>query len=224
MGKIKKGILGGFSGRVGNIIGGSWKGIDYMRSEATSIANPRTTKQVEVRENFSAIGKLMAGAVQVLRASDWRKTRGNSAFARGVQVNYKDALVEGALDFTKLNFGVFSCPELPTQTCVFRESEGYLEISLTWGASTGIADATATDEVYIVVAKQGPTGDMDDEIIDIMNAKREDLEYENTIALINSFTPGTKLYAYVGVASSQPYAKISARNSATMAATYTVSA
>lgn len=52
MGKIKKGILGGFSGRVGNVIGGSWKGIDYMRSEATSIADPKTAKQLEQRSKF----------------------------------------------------------------------------------------------------------------------------------------------------------------------------
>ena len=29
MGTISKGILGGFSGTVGTVIGGSWKGIDY---------------------------------------------------------------------------------------------------------------------------------------------------------------------------------------------------
>lgn len=52
MGKINKGILGGFSGRVGNVIGGSWKGIDYMRSEATSIADPKTAKQLEQRSKF----------------------------------------------------------------------------------------------------------------------------------------------------------------------------
>jgi hypothetical protein len=27
MGKINQGILGGFSGKVGNVVGGSWKGI-----------------------------------------------------------------------------------------------------------------------------------------------------------------------------------------------------
>ena len=35
MGTIDKGILGGFSGKVGTVIGGNWKGIDYMRSKAS---------------------------------------------------------------------------------------------------------------------------------------------------------------------------------------------
>jgi len=33
MGKIEKGILGGFSGKVGTVVGGNWRGIDYMRSK-----------------------------------------------------------------------------------------------------------------------------------------------------------------------------------------------
>ena len=38
MGTIKKGILGGFSGKVGTVIGAAWKGIDYMRSVSTSVS------------------------------------------------------------------------------------------------------------------------------------------------------------------------------------------
>ena len=32
MATIKKGILGGVSGKVGNVVGGNWKGVDYLRS------------------------------------------------------------------------------------------------------------------------------------------------------------------------------------------------
>ena len=42
MGKISQGILGGFSGKVGNVVGGNWKGIDYMRVRPASVANPQT--------------------------------------------------------------------------------------------------------------------------------------------------------------------------------------
>ncbi len=36
MGKFNKGILGGFSGKVGTVVGGNWKGIDYMRSKGNN--------------------------------------------------------------------------------------------------------------------------------------------------------------------------------------------
>lgn len=53
MGKIKRGILGGFQGKVANVIGQGWKGIDVMRSMPISVANPRTPAQTANRTKFS---------------------------------------------------------------------------------------------------------------------------------------------------------------------------
>ena len=39
MGTIKQGILGGFSGKVGTVVGSSWKGISYMRGQAQNVKN-----------------------------------------------------------------------------------------------------------------------------------------------------------------------------------------
>lgn len=66
MGKIKRGILGGFQGKVANVIGGSWKGIAYMRSQPLSVANPKTAGQVAQRTSFSfavAFAKLILSTV-----------------------------------------------------------------------------------------------------------------------------------------------------------------
>lgn len=54
MGKIKQGILGGFNGTTGSVVGASWKGIAYMRGKAQSIKNPRTSAQQENRTAFGA--------------------------------------------------------------------------------------------------------------------------------------------------------------------------
>lgn len=59
MGTIKKGILGSFSGKVGNVVGASWRNIAYMRSLPSSMRNPRTEKQVTQRNRFSLIGKFL---------------------------------------------------------------------------------------------------------------------------------------------------------------------
>ncbi|HZH69146.1 MAG TPA: DUF6266 family protein [Flavobacteriaceae bacterium] len=55
MGKINQGILGGFSGKVGNVIGGNWKGIDYMRVKPASVHNPRTEGQMDQRTRFAQV-------------------------------------------------------------------------------------------------------------------------------------------------------------------------
>ena len=53
MGIIRQGITGGFSGMVGNVIGGSWKGIAYMRIRPVSVANPKTDPQLDQRSRFA---------------------------------------------------------------------------------------------------------------------------------------------------------------------------
>lgn len=223
MGKIKKGILGGFSGRVGNIIGGSWKGIDYMRSEATSIANPRTTKQVEVRDNFSVVGKLMSGAIQVLRASDWRKTRGNSAFSKGVQVNYKSAVIDGSVDFEKLNFGRFSRSGIVGMTASLSlvDTKPTLHIE-----GTRVVDSVsgfANDQLAVVICKTAPDGEEDPEtvhtIVELDDGTTVDLDAD-----LSSFIDGwddQDVYVYVGVVPnnfSPVYGKVPASNDVVFAA------
>jgi len=67
MGKINQGILGGLSGKVGNIIGGSWKGIDYIRIKPSSVANPRTEGQVNQRNKFTAALEFLQPNIEFIR-------------------------------------------------------------------------------------------------------------------------------------------------------------
>lgn len=55
MGKIKQGILGGFSGKVGSVVGTSWKGRAVMKAMPLSVANPRTAGQVQQRTKMSGL-------------------------------------------------------------------------------------------------------------------------------------------------------------------------
>ena len=55
MGKIKQGILGGFKGKVGTVIGSSWNGIAYMRGLAQSVKNPKTAGQQTQRGFFREV-------------------------------------------------------------------------------------------------------------------------------------------------------------------------
>jgi len=67
MGKIAQGILGGLSGKVGNIIGGSWKGIDYIRIKPSSVANPRTEGQVNQRNKFTTTLEFLQPNIEFIR-------------------------------------------------------------------------------------------------------------------------------------------------------------
>lgn len=57
MATIKQGILGAFSGKVGSVVGSSWKGIAIMKALPASVANPKTAKQVIQRGKMSSAVK-----------------------------------------------------------------------------------------------------------------------------------------------------------------------
>ena len=60
MGKIKQGILGGFRGKVGTVIGASWNGIAYMRGLPQSVKNPKTAAQQAQRAFFAEVQDLVS--------------------------------------------------------------------------------------------------------------------------------------------------------------------
>ena len=96
MGKIKRGILGGFSGKVANVIGGSWKGIAYMRSQPLSVANPNTAGQVSQRGAFSQIvivAKILLSSV--LKPLNDRFAQNMSGYNRFVQMSIAAFDVDG---------------------------------------------------------------------------------------------------------------------------------
>ncbi|WP_288955735.1 DUF6266 family protein [uncultured Polaribacter sp.] len=85
MGKISQGILGGLSGKVGNVIGGNWKGIDYLRIKPSSVKNPRTEGQVNQRNKFTITLEYLQATKDFIkigyRAFATKKTEFNAAMS-----------------------------------------------------------------------------------------------------------------------------------------------
>ena len=59
MARFSKGILGPFSGGVGTVIGGTWKGISYMRSKPLPTNREPSIKQLEQREKFKVMVRFL---------------------------------------------------------------------------------------------------------------------------------------------------------------------
>ena len=59
MGKIKQGILGGFKGKVGTVIGASWNGIAYMRGLPQSTKDCKSAAQLAQRDFFREVQDLV---------------------------------------------------------------------------------------------------------------------------------------------------------------------
>lgn len=67
MARYKNGINGTFSGKVGAVVGASWRGIDYMRSVQKAITKPASQTQLSQRLKF----KLVTGWLTPLRDLVW---------------------------------------------------------------------------------------------------------------------------------------------------------
>ncbi len=145
MGKIKVGILGGFSGTVGTVIGGCWKGIDYMRSHAENIRNPRTEPQQAQRNKFAAAMYALRPLKYYLRIGfkeqAVRMTAFNAAFSYAIKNAIEGEFPEYGVDYSllKVAFGDLTGVDEATATV----AEG--AITFAWSDNSGIAEAKATD-------------------------------------------------------------------------------
>ena len=106
MGTIKQGILGGFNGKVGTVVGSSWKGTAYMRGRAQHIKNPRTAGQIYQRNAMKAIALALRPIASTLSLTFAKSAGKMSGYNKAVSVNYHAAVVnqEGTpvVDYSKL--------------------------------------------------------------------------------------------------------------------------
>lgn len=93
MGIIKQGILGGFSKKVGSVVGTSWKGIAVMKSMPQSVVNPKTTLQVNQRNAFRETSKLASLLLSPCIQECWnrwaKRESGYNAFVKANIENIK---------------------------------------------------------------------------------------------------------------------------------------
>jgi hypothetical protein len=150
MARLPQGILGGVLGKVGNVVGSSWKGIPILKSRPLSVANPRTTKQVAQRTKMS---NTVAFAQEIL--SSVIKPL-NDRFAQQAS---------GYNDFVRRNIHLFA-NEQPTPAAELRLSVGKMSavrpsligaqngsavVSLNWPTELTDAFASADDLAYVVI-------------------------------------------------------------------------
>ena len=100
MGKISQGILGGFSGKVGSVVGANWKGINYMRSKAVSVANPRTEGQVKQRTKFSVTLNFLQPITDFLRVGYKMYAIKKTAFNAAMSYFINNAITGESPDFS----------------------------------------------------------------------------------------------------------------------------
>jgi len=115
MGTIKQGILGGFSGKVGSVIGGIWKGISYMRGLALSVANPQTDAQLAQRQKWAVTMHFLQPLTEFLKTGFKAYAVKMTGINAAMSYNIKNALTG-----TYPNFAI----DYPNAVCDYRSWHG----------------------------------------------------------------------------------------------------
>ncbi len=145
MGTYSKGILGGFSGTVGTVIGSNWKGIDYMRSQPVKSKKTATQAQIDQRAKFSLmvlfLDVLTAYLEMTFKNYAVQMTPNNAALSwnldsaiTGKSPNFSINYPKVSVSRGKLLNGASPAAVIKGSTAVF-----------TWIDNSGISNATAND-------------------------------------------------------------------------------
>lgn len=106
MARIYKGILGGFRGTVGTVVGSSWRGIDYMRSRSGKRKGTATAAQLEQRARFSVIVPFISSLSSLFETTFKSLANGKSGSNAALSYNISNALTGSypafAIDYSQV--------------------------------------------------------------------------------------------------------------------------
>lgn len=149
MAVIKQGILGGFLGKVGSVVGGNFKGIATMRAMPLSVANPRTAAQVGNRTRFSYVTAFAGVIGTAFIQTYWnRKAQKMSGYNMFTSVNKDVFDSEGTFirESVILSDGKIGAPEVTN--AVFDISDQRLRATVDYNIS---GQRLSTDKLQFIL-------------------------------------------------------------------------
>lgn len=196
MGTIKQGILGGFSGKVGTVIGSSWKGISYMRGQAQHVKNPRSVGQVNQRTKFALVMSFLQPVVPYIRIGFKSQAAKQTEFNAAMSYTIKNAVTGSypsyALDFTKIIVSKGGLTQVTGATATWDNNRN--EVKIDWTDNSGVGNALATDKAMPFIYNK----DKGETIYDTAGATRA--THTQSLTVPNDWE-GDKVEVYLGMVS-----------------------
>ena len=153
MGKLVIGILGGFSGTVGTVVGSTnKKGDDIIRAKTKRARTSNTEGQANQRTKFGLVTAFMQAINFILKFS-FKQVAGDtmSSYNYACQYALKNAIAGEAPDF-ELDYSkvLISDGQLSRETTAGAELvDG--KVNFHWGDNTGSGNCSATDKAILLV-------------------------------------------------------------------------
>lgn len=154
MGILKQGILGGFSGKVANVVGTSWKGIAVIKAMPLSVANPKTAGQVAQRTKFANVSLFAVVLLSVVIKPLWdRFSIQMSGFNAFVKTNID--LFASNLPSPAANLVISKGKMAKTDIFTVAGTGASKTVTFAWADDSGSGFKLATDIPFVVVVNEG---------------------------------------------------------------------
>ena len=151
MGKMIQGLLGGFSGKVGPVVGCRWKNIYYIRSRAARVSNPNTERQQCQRGKFRTAVNFLKTILPFIQVGYRNYEQGKSAYNAAISYLMHHAFAgngqEAVLDFERVRISQGSLT--PASDASVGRMGGNMLVS--WSNNTAEGDAAADDVAMLLV-------------------------------------------------------------------------
>ena len=152
MAKYGKGILGSFTGAVGNVVGATWNGIPYMRSKPAQVNDRNSEKQRAQRQRFRLITGFLRKVKPVIELGFARGAAHQTPINRAASYNLRNAITgeypDQEIDFTRL---LVARGDLTPPEQASAESTAAGEVTFTWDDNSESGSAQ-TDDTAMVLA------------------------------------------------------------------------
>jgi hypothetical protein len=152
MGTIKQGVLGGFSGKVGTVIGSSWKGIAVMRGLSVGKRGSPTEAQLQQQAKFSLMIKFLQPLTSLLNRTFDSFAVGMSGINKAFSYNVQNGIT-GVYPAVAVNYPMvlLSRGDLPVAAAPAANSAVAGKLAFTWTDNSGLGKAIATDIAFVAV-------------------------------------------------------------------------
>ena len=152
MAKLSQGINGPFSGKVGAVVGYTWKGIPVMRGRPSPRTKPFTPKELNQQAKFRIMNRFLRPANDLLNVTFAHLAVRMSAFNKAFSYNIKNAIT-GVAPNLAIDYGMalISRGDLPNaeSPAVSSPSAGLLQF--TWTDNSGKGNAKASDKAFVAI-------------------------------------------------------------------------
>ena len=161
MAKTKLGILDGFNGKLGTVVGYERMNKELMRAYVKDVRNPRTEDQQAVRAKFGLLGKVCRTMLPALRlgmtaaGKAKQMTAGNLFMQKNWGAVSGATAAEVAVSYADL---MLSTGQLPMPGFGAADFEEELTVKVTFEANSDVPGADASDEVYLFVYQPDTNG------------------------------------------------------------------